>query len=197
MRVAYADPPYLGMCKRYDHNHPDGRCWDEPETHRLLVERLSDDYDAWALHSTSVTLRDILPMCPNDARVMAWCKSFASFKPGVHPAYAWEPVIIRGARTRGRTGTTVTDYAVVPIVIKRGFFGAKPEAVVHWVLAALNVLPEDEVEDLFVGSGAVTRAIARFQSQLGWLDSRATVASSPPGVVLAGPPGGHTAREEP
>ena len=164
-RIAYADPPYLGMCGRYDHFHPDGRCWDDIETHRLLIDRLEADFDAWALHLTSPTLRDILPLCPPEARVMAWCKSFASFKPGVHPAYAWEPVIIRGPRTRGRTATTYADYTVVPIVTQKGFFGAKPAAMVWWVLGCLNVLPDDEVVDLFPGSGAVTRAIASWQSQ--------------------------------
>lgn len=167
-RVAYADPPYLGMCKAYDHFHgDDDRCWDDPETHRRLVERLSDEYDSWALHLSSPSLRNILPMCPADARVLSWCKSFASFKPGVHPAYAWEPVIIRGSVSRGRHATTYADYTVVPIVTQRGFFGAKPAAMVWWVLGCLNVKPEDEVVDLFPGSGAVTRAIAAWQTQTG------------------------------
>lgn len=55
MRVAYADPPYLGCCAVYKHTHgDDGRCWDEPETHRLLIARLVDEFpDGWAmsLHS--------------------------------------------------------------------------------------------------------------------------------------------------
>lgn len=178
MRVAYADPPYLGMCGAYEHHHgDDGRCWDDLETHRLLVDRLSADFDAWALHLSTPTLRSILPLVPDDARIMAWCKSFASFKPGVHPAYAWEPVIIRGARSRGRTGTTVADFSLVPITVGRGFFGAKPAKVVWWVLQALNVNPEDEVFDLFFGSGAVTRAVAQFQSQL-TLDTRHTVEAT-------------------
>lgn len=35
MKFAYADPPYLGCCKLYDHFHPDGRCWDDVDTYRL------------------------------------------------------------------------------------------------------------------------------------------------------------------
>src|SRR5690606_1435371 len=58
VRLAYADPPYLGCCRLYQHHHPDGRCWDDLETHRLLVERLCDEYpDGWALSATSSSLR--------------------------------------------------------------------------------------------------------------------------------------------
>jgi len=37
MMVAYADPPYLGCCGLYDHFHLDGRCWDDVETHQVLI----------------------------------------------------------------------------------------------------------------------------------------------------------------
>ena len=73
MRFAYADPPYLGCCKLYEHYHPDGRCWDDLETHALLVARLVEDYpDGWALSLSSPSLREILPLTPTDARVEAW-----------------------------------------------------------------------------------------------------------------------------
>lgn len=172
MRFAYADPPYLGLAKKfYGHLHPDAAAYDDPETHRALIARLDAEFDGWAMSLHSPALRTILPMCPPDVRVMAWCKSFASFKPGVHPADAWEPVIIRGARTRGRSGTTVADYTVVPITLQRGLTGAKPERFVWWVLAALNVQRDDEFVDLFPGSGAVGRAWEswRNQAQLGLL----------------------------
>jgi hypothetical protein len=121
VRFAYADPPYLGLAaKFYGEIHPDAADYDRPETHQALIDRLCSEFDGWAMSLHSRTLRTILPMCPPDVRVMAWCKSFASYKPGVHPAYAWEPVIIRGARTRGRHGSTVADYTVVPITVKRG-----------------------------------------------------------------------------
>src|SRR5215471_1269079 len=43
MLFAYADPPYLGCCRLYDHHHgDDGRCWDEPATHELLIARLCE-----------------------------------------------------------------------------------------------------------------------------------------------------------
>ena len=142
MRIAYADPPYLGCCGLYQHNHPDGWCWNDIETHRLLIERLSDEFDAWALSASVPSLWDILPMVPRDARLMPWVKPFASFKPGIHPAYAWEPVFIRGHRTRGRTELTVSDYHAARITLERGLTGVKPDSVVWWLLAALNAMAD-------------------------------------------------------
>lgn len=166
MRFAYADPPYLGLAaKFYGDQHPEAAAYDDPETHRALIERLCDEYDGWAMSLHTPSLRAILPMCPPDVRVGAWCKSFASYKPGVHPAYAWEPIIFRGARKRGRHHTTVSDYCVVPITVKRGFQGAKPDRFVWWVLAVLNVQRDDEFTDLFPGSGAVGRAYERWHAQ--------------------------------
>lgn len=89
MRFAYADPPYLGCCKLYDHYHPDGNCWDDAMTHKRLVYRLVTEFpDGWAMSASSVSLRTLLPMCPHDVRIATWAKSFCAFKKGVRPAYA-------------------------------------------------------------------------------------------------------------
>lgn len=167
MRFAYADPPYLGMCSRYGHEHGDGGCWDEPETHRLLIGRLSDEYDGWALSLSSTNLRDILPLCPPDARVLAWCKKWASWKPGIAPAYAWEPVIMRGGRPKKERTEPETPRDWMACHIRTGarFHGAKPDLLVWWLIACLGVQPEDEFADLFPGSGAVTDAYERWRSQ--------------------------------
>lgn len=167
MRFAYADPPYHGMCGRYDHNHPDGRCWDDLETHRLLVDRLAE-YDGWALSMSTTNLHDILPMCPRDTRIGAWVKPFASFKPGVSPAYAWEPVLFRPLpRKHDKADLTVRDWCSVPITLRRGLVGAKPEEFCRWLFGIARLDPdEDEFIDLFYGSGAVTRAWDAWSSQL-------------------------------
>lgn len=165
MRFAYADPPYLGCCGRYDYHHPDGRCWDDLDTHRLLVERLCDDFpDGWALSLHAPSLRAILPLCPEDVRVMPWVKPFASFKPGVNPAYAWEPVIVRGGRKRGRDLPTVRDWISAPITLQRGLCGAKPDRFCYWLFDVLGAESGDELADLFPGSGAVSRAWARYMA---------------------------------
>lgn len=161
MRFAYADPPYLGCAHFYAGMHPEAMSWDDPETHRALVERLCDEYpDGWAMSLHEPSLRTILPMCPKDCRTMPWVKPFASFKPGVGVAYAWEPVIVRGGRKRTRQQRTVRDWCAVNITLRRGFTGAKPDKLIAWLFDVLNVQPGDTVDDLFPGSGAVTRAIA-------------------------------------
>jgi len=160
MRFAYADPPYLGTAaKFYGQLHASAADYDRPETHQALIDRLSADYDGWALSLSSPSLQQILPMCPADVRVMAWVKPFASFKPGVGVAYAWEPIIVRGGRRRERDQQTVRDWIAENITLKRGFAGAKPTAVIRWLLEIWNVHADDEIEDIFPGSGAVTAAL--------------------------------------
>ena len=168
MKFAYADPPYLGLAaKFYGDMHPDAADYDQLEKHRELIARLCAEFDGWAMSLHSPSLREILPMCPPDVRVAAWTKPFASYKKGVNPGYAWEPLIFRGARRRtDATETTVPDYCAVPITLQRGFQGAKPEKFVHWVLALLGVRPEDDFCDLFPGSGAVGRAWEAWRNQL-------------------------------
>lgn len=162
MRVAYADPPYIGQARK--HYSDDPNCAEV--NHAELVARLNE-YDAWALSASSPSLREILPMCPPDVRVMAWVKPFASFKPNVNPAYAWEPVIVRGARRRkDRDVATVRDWVAANITLQRGLSGAKPEAFCFWLFSVLGVEPDDEFDDLFPGSGAVTDALARWRNQL-------------------------------
>lgn len=154
MRFAYADPPYLGCAEKY-YGDP---TYDRIEAHADLIGRLSRDFDGWALSLNEPTLRQILPLCPNDARVMAWVKPFASFKPNVNPAYAWEPVIVWGGRPFTREQDTVRDWVACNITLRRGFVGAKPEAFCWWLFDVLNMRADDDFEDVFPGSGAVTKA---------------------------------------
>jgi hypothetical protein len=165
VRVAIADPPYPGQAAKHYATHPD---YAGEVDHVALITRLMTEFlDGWALHTASTTLGDILPHCPNDVRIGAWVKPFASFKPNVNPAYAWEPVIFHGGRQpRNRTEETVRDWCSVPITLQRGLTGAKPEGVCFWVFAFLGLQPGDELVDLFPGTGAVTRAWDRWQRQL-------------------------------
>lgn len=161
MKFAYADPPYLGLAEKfYGRLHPEAAAFDDPSTHQALIERLCDEYsDGWAMSLHSPSLREILPMCPKEARVAAWVKPFCSFKPGVGVAYAWEPVIFMGGRRRTRQQRTVRDWIDVNITLRKGFTGAKPPAFVWWVLDVLNAERVDAVDDLFPGSGAVQDAL--------------------------------------
>lgn len=167
MRFAYADPPYLGCCKLYDHDHgEDGRCWDELGTHQDLIARLCDEFpDGWALSATSGSLRALLPACPEDARVAAWVKPFCAFKRGVRPCYGWEPVIFCGGRNppwvpheppvKGGEQTTPKDFIAESITLKKGLTGAKPPKVCEWILDLLGYQNGDEIVDLFPGTGVM------------------------------------------
>ena len=167
MTFAYADPPYLGCCSRYGHEHgASGLCWDEIATHERLIDGLCDVYtDGWALSLSSQSLRVLLPLCPSDVRVSAWVKPFAVYKPNVNPAYTWEPVIWRGGRKRGRDAMTVRDYCSEGITLKRGCVGAKPEGFCFWIFDLLGMQAGDDLVDVFTGSGAVAEAWMRFQRQ--------------------------------
>lgn len=166
MRFAYADPPYLGQGKKYARFHPNALEWDDPNRHQMLIDDLKS-YDAWALSLSSTSLHTLLPMCPSDVRVAAWVKPFASFKPGVNPAYCWEPVIFSGVRkSRARTDLTVRDYFSHNITMRRGLPGAKPLGFCLWVLDMLGVAEDDEIDDLFPGTGIMAEALATRRNQM-------------------------------
>lgn len=157
MIVAYADPPYLGQGKR----HYAGRNVNHP----LLIAHLVSDFpDGWALSCSSPSLRELLPLCPEDVRIAAWVKPFCAFKRGVRPAYGWEPVIYRGGRNthppvpeKGGKQITPKDFHSAGITLKRGLVGAKPVSFCRWVLSLLNVQADDIVVDLFPGTGVMGR----------------------------------------
>lgn len=153
MRVAYADPPYIGQAKRHY------ACAEVD--HAALIANLQSEFpDGWALSASSVSLRQILPLCPPDVRVAAWVKPFCAFKKGVRPCYGWEPVIFRGGRNvnppvpeKGGKQITPKDFIAESITLRKGLVGAKPVAVCRWILALLNVQFGDQVIDLFPGTG--------------------------------------------
>jgi len=161
VRFAYADPPYLGQgVKHYGDRHADAADCDTVEWHAALIQRLCDEFpDGWALSLHAPSLKAMLNLCPDDVRVGAWVKPFAAFKKNVTRAYAWEPVIFRGGRPIPSTQPTVRDWVSEPITMRKGFPGAKPAAFCWWIFDWLNMEPEDELVDLFPGSGAVTEAL--------------------------------------
>lgn len=159
IRCAYADPPYLGCGKLYADKHPEALSWNDPETHRALIVRLCDEFpDGWCLSASTPSLRTILPMCPEGVRVGAWVKPFASFKPGVGVAYAWEPFIWRGGRKIGRDQDTVRDWCSANITLQRGLTGAKLRDFCRHIFAVLNLMPGDDLVDMFPGTNAVSIA---------------------------------------
>ena len=147
--IIFADPPYIGQAKKHYNS--------EEVDHKALIAQL-ETYDGWALSLSSPTLQEILAMCPSNVRVGAWVKPFCSFKPNVNPAYAWEPVIFKPARSRGRNKLTVRDWVSANITLKKGLSGVKPDAFSFWLFEILGAEPTDEFIDMFPGSGAVSMA---------------------------------------
>lgn len=164
MRFAYADPPYIGQARKHYGNES---TYGGEVNHAELIDRLVSDYpDGWALSCSSPSLRLILPLCPEDVRVMAWVKPFASFKPGVGVAYAWEPIIVCGGRRRSREQLTVRDWISANVTLRKGLSGVKPKQFSYWLFEVLGMQPSDTFDDLFPGTFAVTEAWESWRTQI-------------------------------
>ena len=161
MRVAYADPPYPGKAKK--HYSDDPQCAEVD--HAALIAQLAD-YDGWALSTGANSLQQVLALCPPKVRIGAWVKPFAAGKPGVILNYAWEPVILRPVR---KPRSLMVDWVSANADSRRtngtSVKGTKPLAFCFWLFAALGMRPDDELIDLFPGSGAVTRAWEQWRRQ--------------------------------
>jgi hypothetical protein len=163
LRLAYADPPYPGKAWLY-RAHPD---YAGEVDHAALVRRLST-YDGWALSTSAAALPAVLALCPPGVRVAAWHRGERA-TPSRWPLSAWEPVIYHGGRQQppsgGLAGRRVDSlvHGVSPLTTLPGrVIGAKPAAFCRWVFDLLGAAPGDTLDDLFPGSGAVSRAWAAF-----------------------------------
>ena len=158
MKLGYADPPYPG-CAHYYKDHPD---FAGEVDHAALVAQLEREFDGWVLHTHVGGLRmmEREHLLPDDGiRICQWVKPFAAFKRNVPVAFTYEPVIIKAARKPTVSHRTVMrDYIECPITMQRGLTGAKPDKVCWWAFEIVGADPEDELVDMFPGTGAVTRA---------------------------------------
>lgn len=133
MRLAIADPPYLGRAEmlygtrrvanmnagptagirplRKADAHPDAARWDDPALHRGLVARLVADYEGWAIALAPDNLADYLQWVPRPTRVAVWHDPQV-MPTGRHPRRKWEPVLISVPAGRRRTA----DLAGRPLV---------------------------------------------------------------------------------
>ena len=167
MRIAYADPPYPGLAHYY-REHPD---YAGEVDHAELARDLAR-YDGFILH-THVPALVYVDGCLRSAgitdhRICAWVKPFASFKPGVTPAYAWEPVFIRACRKPAELSArhTMRDWVSVGITLERGLTGAKPNGLCRWAFELAGLDPADSLDDLYPGTGAVSEAWESWRAQL-------------------------------
>jgi len=166
LRLAYADPPYPGTAWMY-RGHPD---YAGEVDHAALIARLTA-YDGWALSTSAAALPAVLALCPPGARVAAWHRGERP-APSRWPLNAWEPVIYHGGRPADPSRLQDTLHArrvdslvhgIAPMTTLPGrVIGTKPAAFCRWVFTLLGAAPGDTLDDLFPGSGAVTRAWAAY-----------------------------------
>lgn len=192
LRLAYADPPYPGLSRRYYSGHPD---YAGEVDHAELIRRLST-FDGWALSTSARALPSVLALCPAGVRVAAWHRGERPTR-SLGPLSAWEPVIYAGGRldverdvsrlpgerdASGDAGATrrVEEYRGDPsprsprrldslvyharprTTDPARVVGAKPAVFCRWVFDLLGAEPQDEFTDIFPGSGGVARAWETF-----------------------------------
>lgn len=176
-RFAYADPPYPGFSSLYE-GHPD---FAGEVDHAALVASIMDGgYAGWALSTSAKTLRDVLPLCPPESRVVAWVKPIgvSSRTYGMHNT--WEPVIIVGGRQR-RPGKRDWFSAQPAKLGGSDLIGRKPDKFCQAVFLRLGMQPGDVLDDLFPGSGAVMRSWAAVGGCPGdgrWNPSRGSISDT-------------------
>lgn len=94
LRLAYADPPYPGLSRRYYGDHPD---YAGEVDHAALIASLAAEYDGWALSTSAAALPMVLASCPPGVRVAAWHRGERPTR-SRGPLSAWEPVVYAGGR---------------------------------------------------------------------------------------------------
>lgn len=165
IRVAYADPPYMGQAKKHYDGHRD---YAGEVDHAELIEWLSRDFpDGWALSCSGQSLQHLLQIAPKGVRVAAWFKPWSNMLPGIRMQFSWEPVIVAG----GRLGRHVKGDALLRdwvmanpdgytfrAIEEDAVIGRKPQRFAFWLFDALGLQANDELVDLYPGNGAIGSA---------------------------------------
>lgn len=162
MKLCYADPPYVGQA--FKHYKTDPNCAEVD--HKELFAKLDSEFDGWALSASSPSILGPAGLCaiaPAGCRIAAWVKPFAVYKPGVNPAYAWEPMFFKPARSNDRSKPTVKDWVAVNITMRKGLVGAKPSELCYWLFDLLGAEAGDDFTDMFPGTGVVGRCWIDFE----------------------------------
>ncbi len=159
LRLAYADPPYPGLARRYYEGHPD---YAGEVDHEQLLSRLQV-YDGWALSTSSRALPGILALCVAaglDVRVACWVRGERK-TPSRWPLCSWEPVVFAGGRRQvsaAAASDALIHHARPRTTDPHRVIGSKPAAFCAWLFDLLGARPGDQLDDLFPGSGGVARA---------------------------------------
>jgi hypothetical protein len=170
MKLAYADPPYLGQAKRHYSKDPSGIKAEEVD-HEKLIHKLLKEYDGWALSASSPSIHKIDLIIHGkregedlnpEVRMAAWVKPWCSWKPTHRVQYAWEPVFFKPVRIKGsKQIPSVRDFVSANITMKKGTHGAKPDGFNDWIIDLIGWQPGDTLDDLYPGSGSMGEALKR------------------------------------
>ena len=161
--IGIADPPYPGLADYYI-DHPD---YAGEVDHAELLARLARDYDGWALCTSSDALPMLLGICATlglRPRVAAWLRGSRRHATR-GPVRAWEPVLYVPARDVVDEGwpDDALHYVSRPRITDPGrVIGAKPPAFSDWLFRLVGARAGDKLDDLFPGSGAISRAWSVF-----------------------------------
>lgn len=164
-RLAYADPPYVGLAKRYYGDQP---TYAGEVDHDELLDRLAT-YDGWALSCSSSSVPSLMAMADRkgmNVRLAIWAR-----RPKPHPTAAlvtaWEGLLYWPARPleRGPDGPLSdvligVEARLRPTLPGGKITGTKPPRFCVWLFGLLGAAPGDELDDLFPGSGIVGRTWA-------------------------------------
>lgn len=163
----YADPPYPGTSSKYYRDEP---TFAGEVDFPALIASLTTRHDrgeilGWALSTSARSLRELLPLCPPEARVCAWVKPIAPSPRTFGLHNTWEPVIVVPGRRR-QPGKR--DWLrAMPARGEGTLPGRKPIAFCAWLFELLGMLPGDTFVDLFPGTGIVSRAWVELSSGAG------------------------------
>lgn len=150
--MAYADPPYPRLSRKYYRDEP---TYAGEVDHPALIASLLENYDGWALSTSSQALRDILPLCPPAARVCPWIKPNLPNHRAHGLTNTYEVVIVVPVRSRRRP---VRDSLYTQPARGNGtLMGRKPINFCAWLFELLGLMPGDTLDDLFPGTGIITR----------------------------------------
>ena len=158
-RLAYADPPYPGLARRYYAGHAD---YGGEVDHAALLTRLAT-FDGWALSTSAAALPRVLDLAVDaglDVKVAAWVRGERRVRAAA-PLQSWEPVVYVPARHVPHLEQPADSlvHAAKPRLSDPGrVIGAKPAAFCSWLFGLLGARAGDELDDLFPGSGGVSRA---------------------------------------
>ena len=171
--LVYADPPYANCRFKYA-RRVKSRQWGINTRHEFLreliarMEELRAPDGVAALSMASPELR-LLHLFPTDARVLAWVKNRAQFRPGVWPTFAWEPIVLWGTRPSwrehtiqesGRPGGVPFDWIQLSPNPKgtRRHETQKPPGFGEWIMNVTMGTRTGPVCELFAGTCPVAIA---------------------------------------